>query len=115
MQGVGPRPTMANAFGDQPQQPQKKEGPEDQVGSNFDPNKTNPLSSDSPNVVARAANKAANQAQIKQISHQQQAQMQSQGWKFDRQPDGNWSASPPKSGGSQSSAQKQESKKPKKR
>jgi hypothetical protein len=108
-----------------PSLPNKQEGSEDQTGNNFNPNKTselppeeNPDSSDADRTFQKTMNgqlKAAKQQAIKQISHQQQAEMQAQGWKFDRQPDGNWSASPPKSGGSSSSMQKQESKKSKKR
>ncbi len=101
MQGVGPRPTMATAFGDQGQQKKEEEEP-------FNPNKTNVLDKDfvHPGAKERQQIKQGRQDQIKQISHQQQAQMQSQGWKFDRQPDGNWYATPPA---------KHESKKNKKR
>jgi hypothetical protein len=121
MQGKGGQQSLTQVFGnDQPQQPQKKE-----AATDFNPNKTaelppeeNPNSSDADRTFQKTMNgqlKAAKQQAIKQISHQQQAEMQAQGWKFDRQPDGNWSASPPKNGGSQSSQKQQESKKSKKR
>lgn len=93
MQGVGPKRDMSNAF-----EPigQKKE-----AATNFDPNVTVPLSPESPNAIAQTQRKSEKQAQIKQITQSQQKEMEKQGWKFQRQSDGNWSAlPPPKSGGS---------------
>lgn len=99
MQGVGPRPTMATAFGDQNQQ--KKEDEE------HDPNKTAVLTpgqrpdserAERQFMAGQKAKKAAHdKEQIKTISQQHQAAMQKDGWKFDRHPsgNGNWTATPP--------------------
>lgn len=93
MQGVGPRPTMATAFGDQSQQKKEDDEP------NFDPGKTNVLNKDfvHPGEKERQQIKQGRQDQIKQISQQHQAQMQKDGWKFEKHPsgEGNWTATPP--------------------
>lgn len=101
MQGVGPRPTMATAFGDEGDNQDQKKNPD----STFNPNKTVALSPTSPNVVAREKMKADRQASIKQISQQQQQQMAQDGWKFEKDPSGNWMAKPPRLGESEEEGQ----------
>ncbi len=102
MQGVGPRPTMSNAFDDLGK---KKTEDKEQ-----DPNKTVEIPRTPTDLDAverqfsadmRAKKKAANQETIKQISQQQQGEMQKQGWKFTRHPSGNWQATPPPKEGMQ--------------
>lgn len=91
MQGVGPRPTMANAFGNE-QQPQKKET----IGDQPDPNKTSILTPNSPNAQARAQQKQQRMDQIKNVvGPQGQQSLEKDGWKFEKDPSGNWTAKPP--------------------